>query len=333
MRVWLPTIRAGTGSDVFTERLAAALISRGVEAQITWFHARYELFPEIMRAHPVPAGTSVIHANGWLASPFVGRGVPLVTTVHHLVHDPAYAPYRSASQALYHRLHVRWRELRALRGSDAVTAVTHYVAGTVEAFSGRRDVAAIPNWVDVRRFHPGADDAAPTARSMRLLLVGNRTRRKGFDLLPALAAQLGPGFELRCTGGLRADRREAPPGVCMLGRLAEDDLIREYQQCDAVVSLSRYEGFGYSALEGMACGKPVIAFRTSGIAEVIDDPSTGFLVTCEDVEAFATHCRILASAPSLKSAMGAAGLRRAREVFSENAALDAYIRLYSSLAS
>src|SRR5690606_12752098 len=38
--VWFPTVRAGTGSDVFTERLVQGLAERGVRAEITWLPLR-----------------------------------------------------------------------------------------------------------------------------------------------------------------------------------------------------------------------------------------------------------------------------------------------------
>lgn len=332
MRVWLPAIRVGTGVDVFTIRLSEALRSRGVEANITWFPACFELLPELMRLHGVPHGTDVIHANGWLGSPFVRRGVPVLTTVHHLVHDPAYAQYRSNSQALYHRWHVRWREQHALRHSEALTAVSHYVAGTVRAFCGRDDVATIPNWVDTARYTPDPARRSKPGCAFRLLMVGNQARRKGSDLLPALVATLGPRFNLRCTGGLRGDDRAEMRGVRMLGRLSEDELIREYQQCDAVISLSRYEGFGYSALEGMACAKPVVAFRTSAVAEVIADGVTGFLVPTDDTPAFADRCLQLESDHALALTMGSAARRRAIETYGEQSAIDAYLHVYSGLA-
>jgi starch synthase len=328
MRVWLPAVRTGTGTDVFTTRLDTALRASGIESTITWFPAWQELMPELMRLMAVPHGTDVIHANGWLASPFLGRGVPIVATAHHLVHDPAYGPYRSTTQALYHNWHIRWRETRVLRESDAVTAISHYVAGTVRDFCGRNDVAVIPNWVDTARYVP--DPSVDTDRTwpFRLLMVGNHSRRKGFDLLPELARELGPGFEVRCTGGLRVAQTTAIPNVEMLGRLTEAELIHEYQQCDAVLSLSRYEGFGYTALEGMACAKPFIGFRTSGLTEVVKDGVTGFLEPVDDVLALAARCRSLRNNKSLRQSMGVAGRERAIEKFAAPPAIRAYIATY-----
>lgn len=326
MRVWLPGIRVGTGADVFTDRLADALRARGVAVEQTWFHGNYEFFPELMRLRALPAGIELIHANSGIAGAFLGRGVPVVATVHHLVHDPAYAPYRSPAQALYHRWHVRWREGLAIRDAASVTAVSPYVAGTVRDVFGRADVAVIPNWIDCDRYRPvprhDRDDGV-----LRLLWVGNPSRRKGADLLPRLARELGAGFEIRCVGGLRGDRNHAvaAPGLVWLDRLSEDELIAEYQRCDVLLSLSRYEGFGYTALEAMACGKPVVAFAAGGLVDVVQDGVTGFLSEVGDVDALAARVRQLAKDRALGERMGHAGREQACR---SPSAVDAYLHLY-----
>ena len=160
MKVWLPAIHSGTGTDVFTVRLAKALVDRGIDAEITWFSRVFEFFPEMMRFTSPPADTDIIHVNAWAAVAFLGSGIPVVTTVHHLVHDPAFAPYRSTAQAFYHRWHLRHRDARAIRRSAVVTAVTPYVASTVTALFGRQDVQVVSNWVDTSIYRP-AEEALP----------------------------------------------------------------------------------------------------------------------------------------------------------------------------
>ena len=332
MKVWLPAIRSGTGTDVFTRRLATALQLRGVDARITWFPHWFELAPELMRLSAVPADADIIHGNGWVASAFAGGKRPLVVTVHHLVHDPRYAPYRSLAQAAYHRLHLRRRELRAIRSAAVVTTVSDYVAATVREFSGREDVATVSNWVDATRFVPVSGKTDNARRPFRLFVAGNHTRRKGADLLSAFVAQLGAGFEIRATGGLRGGSGGAQDSITWLGRLSEDDLIREYQGCDAVFSLSRYEGFGYTALEGMACGKPVLAFATSGLAEVVQSGTTGLLVPTGDVTGLAAACQLLDRDREFSRRLGEAGRQRALSHFSEESALQRYLEIYRSIA-
>lgn len=329
MKVWLPAIRSGTGADVFTLRLQAALEAQGVQAVITWFPLWCELFPERLRRARIPAGTDLIHVNGWVGASFVGRGVPVVVTVHHLVHDPAYAPFRGAAQALYHRWHLRRRDLQAIRGAEAVTAVSRYVARTVESFGGHGPVHVIHNWVDVDKYSPATEPRLPGP--FRLLLVGNRSRRKGFDLLPRFLAELGHGFEVRCTGGLRDGTGDSLPQVRWLGRLEERSLIDEYRQCDAVVSLSRYEGFGYTAVEAMACGKPFLGFATSGLAEVAVGQA-GVLVGVEDVPALARAANALRHDPEGCRRMGHAGRAHVVSNFGSGNARR-YLELYRQLVA
>lgn len=329
LRIWIPAIRAQSGADVFVLRLADALRAAGHEVIVQWFNKRYELLPELMRLHRRPDDIDIIHANSWNACVFLGLQIPVVTTVLHLVHDPAYAPYRSLAQALYHRWHVRWREARAIKKSAAVTAISSYVGGTVQNVFGLSAVQIIDNWVDTNLYKPSDLYQPSRDRRFRLLMVGNHSRRKGSDLLSAFAEKLGSTFDLRCTGGLRdGDNPSKPANISMLGRLSESALIEEYATCDAVVSLSRYEGFGYTALEGMACGKPFLGFHTSGLTDVVVDGETGFLVPINDVNALVLRCKELAENMPMLERMGRAGRLRALNVFTEKLAVDDYLAIY-----
>jgi glycosyltransferase involved in cell wall biosynthesis len=334
LRIWLPAIRAGSGADVFVERLAQGLSRAGHSPRIHWFPHWYELVPELMRLQMPIKEIDLIHSNSWGANAFIGASVPLVTTVLHLVHDPAYAPYRTRAQALYHRLHVRWREERAVRTSAAVTAISNYVAGTVSSEFGRMDVSAIPNWVDLNRYKPAEPFVRTDNGPFRLLMVGNQTKRKGADLFVDFVQGLGSSFELSCTGGLRGiDPRMGPADVRFLGRITEEELVREYQRCDAVVSLSRYEGFGYTALEGMACGKPFIGFNTSGLGDVVANHKTGLLVPVNDLGEILEACRTLASDSDKCKSMAYSARMRAVEVFKEENAIETYLSIYHGVLS
>lgn len=334
LRIWLPAIRAGSGADVFVERLAEGLLKAGHQPQIHWFPHWYELVPELMRAYVPTKEIDLIHSNSWGANAFIGAGAPLVITVLHLVHDPAYASYRSNAQALYHRLHVRRREEKAIRASEAVTAISDYVASTVRSVFGRMDVRAIPNWVDLDRYRPPEVAPMENKKPFRLLMVGNQTRRKGADLFEEFVGGLGPSFELSCTGGLREGQsRIGLPTVRFLGCITEEELIREYQQCDAVVSLSRYEGFGYTALEGMACAKPFIGFETSGLSDVVVNGQTGILVPINNVNGMLNACRALAVDKAMYERMSRSARTRAMQSFKESDAIETYLSIYSDLLS
>jgi glycosyltransferase involved in cell wall biosynthesis len=75
--------------------------------------------------------------------------------------------------------------------------------------------------------------------------------------------------------------------ITWTGRLPWEDAMGCLGLMDVVAMPSRFEGFGLTAVEAMACGRPVVASRVDGLAEVIQDGITGCLAPAEDVSAFA----------------------------------------------
>ena len=58
--------------------------------------------------------------------------------------------------------------------------------------------------------------------------------------------------------------------------MTDTELVAYYQRCRAIV-FAGDEDFGLIALEAQACGKPVICYRESGMAEIVIDGKTGIL--------------------------------------------------------
>ena len=91
------------------------------------------------------------------------------------------------------------------------------------------------------------------------------------------------------------------------------------------------EAFGLVLAEAMACGVPVVATRSGGIVEVIDDGNTGLLVSPLDPAALADAIEQLAGDPAWRHAMGVAGRQRVLMNFTVEAAVKNTIGLYESL--
>ena len=325
--VWMPTIRGHSGGDVFVERLAEGLRRRGVTVDVEWFDQRFEYMPALLAGKKAPAGTQLIHANGLAGFAFARHGLPLVVTEHHFVLDPGYRPHKSTLQHLYQVLVTGRSSLRSMRAATVLTTHSHFVARTVEAVCPATRPRVVPLWVDPDVFSPIAlsREGAP----LRMLFVGNTSRRKGFDVVLDLARRLGEAVEIWCTGGLRgADAAKVPDNVRFLGRVSTAELVDAYRRCDAGLVPSRYEGFGYSALEAMACGRPVLGFACGSVEEIVEDGRQGFLVPVNDIDALEDRARQLMKDPTLASRMGVAGRERAMTVFTETRGVDGYLDAY-----
>ena len=98
-----------------------------------------------------------------------------------------------------------------------------------------------------------------------------------------------------------------------------------------VVPSRWWEGFGLVALQAHQLGRPVLASRVGGLAEVVEDGVTGALVERDDPDALAAAARKLLGDPSRLQAMGEAARERASAMFSWDEHVDAYARIYSEM--
>jgi len=92
--------------------------------------------------------------------------------------------------------------------------------------------------------------------------------------------------------------------VAFLGKRDQDTLQYYYSAADMVVVPSHYESFGMVALEAMACGAPVVASETGGLAFLVKDGETGFHVPTADAEALAARLKLLAEDDALRTRLG-----------------------------
>lgn len=329
MKVWLPAIRAGTGADVFTERLAAGLREKGVNTVVTWFNHYLELAPLFMKPVAAPPGTDIVHANSWNGFAFDRKGTKLVITVHLCVSDNTLRPYKTPLQSAYHDLLIQRFEARSFRVADCVTAVSRYTGDRVRELFNIGDVNVIYNGIDTDFFSPG-----PPRKDngrFRLLFVGKPSTRKGFDLLGPIMQCLGDDYELYYTGKPGSGPTAGIRNVHATGTLEKDTLLQAYRDCDALLFPSRLEGFGYSVCEAMACGKPVIASDNSSLSEIVTNGETGLLCRTDDVNGFCEAIRKIADSPDYAEKMGRAGRQYVLDHFTLGQMIDNYIAVYNDL--
>lgn len=261
--------------------------------------------------------------------------------LRHLLGRRLRLLFTSAAQRR-HSGYTRW----LIRRMDAVVATSSRAAAYLEG-----PAPVIRHGVDADLFRPPEDRAA-LRRSLGLpedgTVIGcfGRVRpQKGTDLfVEAMAAVLPghPGATAVVMGGVTADQqgfvrglRERVAAAGLEGRiliLPEDrgwSIAPWFQACDLYVAPQRWEGFGLTPIEAMACGVPVVATRVGAFEEQIVDGGTGLLIPPEDLSAMVMAIREALADPPRLAAWGAAARAHVLREFrleAEAAALNALYR-------
>jgi len=117
--------------------------------------------------------------------------------------------------------------------------------------------------------------------------------------------------------------------VHMLGLRRDVPTLLKCSDIALLTSLS--EGIPLTLIEGMACGLPCVSTDVGGVREIVDPVQSALLCPARDVECVAGALKTLALNASLRTAMGHAGRRIARERFDEKKMLAEYDKVFSSL--
>ena len=330
LNVWLPALSVGSGSDIYTQRLADALTRRGVNATITWFPHYYEFFPYLLQNTLPPEKTDIIHGSSWSGFAFKRKNLPLVITEHSSIFDASFIKYMSISQRLYHNLLIKFYVKKTYKVATAICAVSNYISKQIDRATPHKNIVTIHNWYTPPELNP--DSSKNNKNKFRVLYVGNYSKPKGTELLQQLAMLLdSDDTEILCIAGLRGKRlAKKNSNMRFLPCMSEQELAQHYTCADVLISTSRYEGFGYTILEALTHGVPVVCFNNSALPELVIDGYNGFMVETDDIDAMAERIKRLKNDPDLRQKLSAGALESAGR-FNESRLVEKYIDLYQSL--
>jgi starch synthase len=313
-------------------------------------------------------GAALVHSHTWYAN-LAGHlakllyGIPHVATVHSL--EPM-RPWKAEQLAGGYAVS-SFCERTALEAADAIITVSQEQSRDVLACYPAVDpgrVSVIYNGIDTERYRPdagsdvlaryGIDPARPS-----VVFVGRITRQKGVTYALDAALQFDPGAQfVLCAGApdtpeIAAEieakvarvRGERGNIIWIDRMLAREEVVQIVSHATVFLCPSIYEPLGIVNLEAMACETAVVATRTGGIPEVVEDGVTGLLVPFEprddgtrdpvDPERFAgaiaERVNDLLADPARATRMGEAGRARAIERFSWPAIASDTAALYRGL--
>lgn len=202
--------------------------------------------------------------------------------------------------------------------SDRIHLIYNGVATDPRPVLHDRDQRALPTAVPVqdkglRIFHAGRLTAQKGQSFLLEVCARLRDRGHVFDCVIAGAGELEPSLrQLQC----RFDLNDC---VHFVG--FQRDLVPWLDWADVFAMPSRFEGFGFAAVEAMLRSRPVVAADTSSLKEIVVDQETGFRVPFGDVDRFA-EALVACSDPGRARQMGALGRARAQRLFDRDQAVD-----------
>ena len=227
-----------------------------------------------------------------------------------------------------HKPFTKW----LIRRMDRVIATSSKSAGFLEVPN-----TVIHHGIDTALFSPPADRRDIRRRlglPEEAVLVGcfGRVRyQKGNDLfveamlrlLPdrpeAIAVMMGGVTEENRTfaDDLAVKAREAglADRILFLPEEKHWDISPWFKALDLYVAPQRWEGFGLTPLEAMACGVPVVATRAGAFEDLVADGQTGRLVDIEDIDALTRATAELLDDPAIRAQWSANAVRHVEEKF------------------
>lgn len=150
---------------------------------------------------------------------------------------------------------------------------------------------------------------------------------KGLDVFIELSKRLDDEYQVVLVGTNEATDKKLPESIISVHRTeTPGNLAAIYTSADVFVNPTREEVLGLVNLESLACGTPVVTFRTGGSPECIDD-SCGVVTDVDDVNAIEREIiRICSEKPYTKEAC-----KRRASLFDKAKIAEEYIGLYKEI--
>lgn len=230
---------------------------------------------------------------------------------------------------------------------DGVIATTPEAASYVP-----NTTKVVPHGISLERFSPPEDKLNIWQRTglpgkYGIGTFGRIRDDKGSDLFVEAMIRLLPEFPdwTAVLAGLctpqhaafqqRLEEKIAAAGlsdrIVFLGVISADKVADWYQNVLITVACPRYEPFGLTPLEGMACGCAVVASDTGAFRTIVDEGVTGHVVPTDDAAALVTALRALMQDAHRTLAMGQSGRQRVEAGFSAEREAEGIASVYQSV--
>lgn len=215
-----------------------------------------------------------------------------------------------------------WSYLRAVHNRADLNLCPSTAIRSDLRLQGFRRVRWWRRGIDTDQFTPGPPDPEVRWRlsggEPHKFLVVNVGRQAPEKRLHLLRDQLFPAENVRLAligggpGHESLQRHFAGTPTVLPGYLRGQELVEAYRAADAFIFPSTTETFGLVALEAMACGVPVVAARTGGVLDTVQDGVNGLFFDPDRPQEMREQVLRLRDQPELRQHLAANALQHAR---------------------
>lgn len=248
-------------------------------------------------------------------------------------HCPQYQDY---PQSYVDQTKKMWNlKKKWFTGVEDMTIVTPslWLADLVkQSFLREYPVKVINNGINLSIFKPTvsnfkAKHNIPETTKILLGVSFGWGKRKGLDVFIELSKRLNDDYKIVLVGTDDNTDKTLPSNIISIHRTQnQTELAEIYTAADLFVNPTREENYPTVNMEALACGTPVITFKTGGSPEIIDD-SCGIAVDCDDIDGLETKIKQVCGQTKLSTENC---LNRAA-TFDRNKRLKEYVELYKSI--
>lgn len=202
-----------------------------------------------------------------------------------------------------------------------------------QSYLGKYPVHVIHNGIDLNVFKPTESDLKKQygidGKFVVLGVADIFGDRKGLEEFIQLHKSYGDDIQVVLVGVSEDEKKLLPEGIIALRRTTNvNQLVEFYSMADVFVNPTYEDNFPTTNIEALACGTPVITYRTGGSPEAVDE-NTGIVVEKGNYEALVTAIRQIRQKG--KASYWNACRKRAVEQFNKDERFLDYIKLYNEI--
>lgn len=205
-----------------------------------------------------------------------------------------------------------------------IVPVSQWMADFVQkSFLKNKNINVIHNGVDLNVFKPLSRNRE--GNKFNILAVSSVWHQsKGLYDIFKLREILSDEYEITIVGLSEKQLTQLPNGVIGIQRTQNiQELVKLYSEADVFINPTYADTFPTVNIESLACGTPVITYRTGGSPEAIDE-KTGIVVEQGNVNELANAIRKIRTTPLSSNDCR----KRSEEYFDKDKCFDKYIKLY-----